>query len=79
MRDRRIDAHGLVKQLHRLRNSVSVIEGVLISLSFHLVSHFKGIGVKYETSAHFRGTSPMEEHLKSMKREGERNEALISR
>ena len=51
---------------------------IFISPSFHLVSHFKGIGGKYETNAHFRRTLPAKGHLISMKREGERNEALIS-
>jgi hypothetical protein len=51
---------------------------IFISPSFHLVSHFKGIDGKYETSAHFRRTLPMEGHLKSMKREDESNEAFIS-
>jgi len=51
---------------------------IFISRPFHLVSHFKGIGVKYETSAHFRWTLPMEGNLISMKREDESNEALIS-
>jgi hypothetical protein len=55
------------------RNSV-----IFISRSFHLVSRFKGIGGKYETGARFRRTLPLEWHLKSMKRERESNEVLIS-